>query len=400
MEILLRLVLFLMRIISWLVIPIFGSFVEKTPKITPIKNHILLLSATTLADKIRKREMKSETVVTAYIERIKEVNPILNAVVEDRFEDALQDAKAVDEYLNKTIIDPVQLEKTQPLLGVPITIKESCGVKGMSQACGSLQREGFRAAQDGAAVARIRRAGGIILLVSNTPEFCLYWESNNRITGRTNNPYHIKYSPGGSSGGEGALLGAGASIIGIGSDVAGSLRLPALLNGVFAHKCTANLVDSEGHFPNAQSDMGKFNFTVGPMVRYAEDLPLVFKVLTDHSFELGLDDQVDLKSLNIFHMFNAGASIAHVAVDSEIKQAINKCVTHLQHVCGANVDQFKFSMSNTMEITAAVLLYLNDLPNILGNPISDKQNDWLLFELLKYPFGCSKYSFNGLIFSF
>lgn len=150
-------------------------------------------------------------------------------------------------------------------------------------------------------------------------------------------------------------------------------------------------MDSEGHFPNAQSDMGKFNFTVGPMVRYAEDLPLVFKVLTDHSFELGLDDQVmfvfvfysykfdyifklqvDLKSLNIFHMFNAGASIAHVAVDSEIKQAINKCVTHLQHVCGANVDQFKFSMSNTMEITAAVLLYLNDLPNILGNPISDK----------------------------
>lgn len=110
----------------------------------------------------------------------------------------------------------------------------------MSHACGSLGREGFRAAQDGAAVARIRRAGGIILLVSNTPEFCLYWESNNRITGRTNNPYHTKYSPGGSSGGEGALLGAGASIIGIGSDVAGSLRLPGLLNGVFAHKCTAS----------------------------------------------------------------------------------------------------------------------------------------------------------------
>lgn len=76
--------------------------------------------------------MKSETIVTAYIERIKEVNPILNAVVEDRFEDALQDARNVDEYLNKTIIDPVQLEKTQPLLGVPITIKESCGVKGIS----------------------------------------------------------------------------------------------------------------------------------------------------------------------------------------------------------------------------------------------------------------------------
>lgn len=183
------------------------------------------------------RQLRSEDVVRAYIERIREVNPLINAVVEERFEAAIEEARKADALIAET--QPLWLIKNYPLLGVPCTVKESCSLRGAPLTGGSLARKGLRATTDGEAVAHIRAAGCIPLLVSNTPEYCLNWESYNHITGRTLNPYDNRRTAGGSSGGEGALIGSGASLFGVGSDVAGSIRVPAHCNGIFGHKPTA-----------------------------------------------------------------------------------------------------------------------------------------------------------------
>lgn len=108
----------------------------------------------------------------------------------------------------------------------------------MSHCVGNKSRAGTRAQEDSEAVRRLRAAGAVVLLVSNTPEYCLSWESSNLVTGRTSNPYDVTRTSGGSSGGEAALLGSGASVVGVGSDVAGSIRMPAMFSGVFGHKPT------------------------------------------------------------------------------------------------------------------------------------------------------------------
>lgn len=163
------------------------------------------------------QQVKSEEVIRQYIDRIKAVNPFLNAVGEDRFEDAIKEAVKADKMCSDMSL--IHLVKNYPLLGVPFTVKESCGLKGLPQYAGSVSRfaKGFRAQKDGVVVERLRAAGAIPLLVSNTPEFCMSWESYNHVNGRVLNPYHSGRTSGGSSGGEGALLGCGASLFGVGS---------------------------------------------------------------------------------------------------------------------------------------------------------------------------------------
>lgn len=170
--------------------------------------------------------------------RINLVNPIINAVAEDRFTDALKEAQEVDAMLAQENVDLEALKRTKPLLGIPVTIKENLQVKGLSATmCCKLYKD-VKAVEDGEATSRLRRAGAIILLVSTTPEFCLTIETYSKLYGVTRNPYNSLRSVGGSSGGEGALLGAGASLIGLGSDLAGSIRYPSAFNGVFGHKPT------------------------------------------------------------------------------------------------------------------------------------------------------------------
>lgn len=138
-------------------------------------------------------------VVQAYIKRIEEVNPLINAVIENRFQEALKEAEKVNEILEN--FTEQELETKYPLLGVPITIKGSIAVKGMDHTSG-MKHSQRRAAEDAVSVKRVRDAGAIPLLVSNVPELCLNWETSNKLIGSTANPYDTRRTPGGSSGGE------------------------------------------------------------------------------------------------------------------------------------------------------------------------------------------------------
>jgi fatty acid amide hydrolase 2 len=160
-----------------------------------------------------------------------------------------------------------------PLLGVPCTIKESFAVEGMPNAAGLVHRGEVRARADAPAVARLRAAGAIPISVTNTSEATMWIESSNHLYGRTNNAYNPKRTAGGSSGGEGAAVGAGFAPVGLGSDIGGSIRLPAFFNGVFGHKPSPGLVPCSGHFPAPSSNGTSAQMlAMGPLARRAEDL--------------------------------------------------------------------------------------------------------------------------------
>lgn len=168
----------------------------------PIEDKLLKIPATILAEKIRKQELSSVELVKCYIQRIQAVNPILNAVVKDRFDEALSEAKLVDKMLLARDMTEEELRMKKPLLGIPFTVKESIPVKGMSNNAGSAVFDRNCIDYDHEIVQQMQEAGAIPLVVTNTPELCMNWETSNKVTGRTVNPYDTRRTCGGSSGGE------------------------------------------------------------------------------------------------------------------------------------------------------------------------------------------------------
>ncbi|MBN2159408.1 MAG: amidase [Spirochaetes bacterium] len=234
---------------------------------------LLTMSGKQMAEMIRKGTLTSREAVEAHIERIQKVNPYINAVVKDRFEDARKEADAADRKVKSS-----KGKNLPPYHGVPCTIKEAYAFAGMPNTSGLMARKNIVAKEDATAVARLRKAGVIPLGVTNVPELCMWVETNNLIYGRTKNPYNTRRIAGGSSGGEGAIIGAGGSPFGLGSDIGGSIRMPSFFNGVFGHKPTGGLVAGTGHYPMAENDAARY-CTYGILSRRPEDLMPLIKII-------------------------------------------------------------------------------------------------------------------------
>ena len=162
--------------------------------------------------------------VQAHIDRVQQVNPLLNAMVADRFDTALAEARHAEARLAASREEGGS--NLPPFLGVPCTIKEFFSVQGLPKTGGMLAHKGRISDHDAPTVARLRQAGFIVLGVTNAPEGGLWMETTNLVYGRTNNPWDLRRTSGGSSGGEGALVAAGACPVGLGSDIGGSIRIP------------------------------------------------------------------------------------------------------------------------------------------------------------------------------
>ena len=285
-------------------------------------NHILTRSAVEIAEQIRRGEIRSIEAVDAAIARIEAVNPILNAMVQDRFDLARQEAKAADKRVQGGGDLP-------PMLGVPCTIKEAFALEGMPNTSGLVSRVGHVSDHDAVAVRRLRAAGAIPLGVTNISELCMWMESDNRVYGLTRNPYDPTRTVGGSSGGEGALVGAGAAPFGLGSDVGGSIRMPAFFCGVFGHKPTGGLVSNLGQFPCSINEGSRYLVT-GPICRRAADLMPLLRILAGPDPEdpsvvpwrLGDPDLVKPEKLRIFVVPDNGwLSVAPVLKDAQRRAA-------------------------------------------------------------------------------
>lgn len=292
--------------------------------------------------------MTSEEIISAYIARCKEVNPFVNAIVDERFELALEEAKQVDRMINANLKSVQQMEADTPILGLPVTVKESIAVKGLSHQAGRLLKRKHTASEDAPAVAEVKKHGGIILLVSNTPELCMLWETYNKVTGLTRNPYDLRRTPGGSSGGEAALISSGASLMGLGSDIAGSSRLPPMFTGIFGHKPSPYAVSTEGHVPKASTPNWAQFFTIAPITRYASDLPLLLHSMKDpNKAILSLASTVLVNDINCFYMPNDGPSGLTVPVDKDIEKAIIDVAAHFSGK-RVQIDDFKWALDISM----------------------------------------------------
>ena len=266
---------------------------------------LIFASATEQAKAIRDRQISSEELVRACIKRIEEVNPKLNAVVQLAAEAALEQARAADKALARG-------EIKGPLHGVPFTLKDAIETEGVICTGGTLGRASYVPKADATVVKRLRAAGAVLLGKTNCPEFGWAWESDNLIYGRTNNPYDLSLSPGGSSGGESALIAAGGSPLGLGSDAGGSVRFPAHCTGIAAIKPTSGRVPRTGHFPGPGGTLDAI-WQIGPLARSIEDLNTVLPIIAGVDWRdpaivpmpLGDAAQVDLKRLRVaFHTHN------------------------------------------------------------------------------------------------
>ena len=229
-------------------------------------------SAGELAESLQKREVSALELADQFIDRIEALDGELNAVPVRDFARAREAARQVDAALARG--------ERLPLLGVPVTIKESYNVAGLSTTWGIPAAKDFIPPEDALAVSRLKAAGAIVLGKTNVPLGLGDWQSYNDIYGTTNNPWDRTRSPGGSSGGSSAALAAGFGPLSLGSDIGGSLRVPAHFCGVCAHKPTFDLVPFRGHTPpGVPAWAGTYLAVLGPMARSVDDLVLALDII-------------------------------------------------------------------------------------------------------------------------
>jgi len=232
------------------------------------------------------------------------------------------------------------VERRGLLHGIPVTVKDSFDMAGQVTRCGSPARPEAPAERDSAVVARLRGAGAVILGRTNTSELLGDYECNNPITGRTNNPWDLARTPGGSSGGEAAAIAACCSAGGIGSDGGGSIRIPAGFCGIAGLKTTPGRIPATGHFPALGYPFGLVT-TVGPMARTAKDLRLLFSALAGYSEEDPLSVPTPLcePPLEAFRI-GAWEQFYNVPVADDVAQAFSRAAAMLE-VQGFAADEFE-----------------------------------------------------------
>ena len=242
------------------------------------------LSALLAAKKVSAVELAEDTIA-----RIERLDSKANAVCVRDFTRGLDAAKAADAALARG--------EKKPLLGIPMTVKESFNVAGLPTTWGFPPQKDFIASEDALAITRVKESGAVILGKTNVPVALADWQSYNDIYGTTNNPYNLGRTPGGSSGGSSAALAAGFGALSLGSDIGGSLRVPAYYCGIYAHKPTFNLAPSRGHTPPPlpplpfERDLS----VIGPMARSAADCALLLDVIAGPDpIDMGVAYRLDL----------------------------------------------------------------------------------------------------------
>ncbi len=311
-------------------------------------------SATDLARAIRSGETSSAEVVDAHIERLERFAWI-NAVIARRFDEARAEAAEAD----RRVAAAGAGDDLPEFLGVPCTIKESIAVRGMPNSAGVVARADYRSPASAPAAERFLASGAILLGVTNLSELTMWVESENRLYGRTRNPYDARRTAGGSSGGEGAAIGSGGSPIGIGTDIGGSIRLPAFFNGVFGHKPSPGLVPNSGHFPPGPTGEAMRMLGLGPLARRAEDLMPVLRQIagpdpsdpSTRAMELGDPADVSLGGLRVAVTERA----SFFPASRELRDARSRAAATLATE-GAEIEQVPMkTMRRALELYLAVL---------------------------------------------
>jgi fatty acid amide hydrolase 2 len=411
---------------------------RKQGKLPAIAEPLLLRPAHQLSQMIKDGQLSAVRLCQLASERIKQCHPYINSMAQERFGEALEEAKRIDRLLDELrsgaraeheLSADERAMVGSPLLGVPISVKESIQVKGMRNSCGMWDRRSAVADQDAVVVSNVRRFGMVPICTSNVPECTLYWaDCQNHVYGRSRNPYDLARITGASSGGEGGLLGSASSWLGIGSDIGGSLRIPAHYCGVYAHKPTPFLVSSEGTYPPMKPARLRL-FTLGPMTRYASDLrPLLKCLMLDEANpkqdtyyehqprDIGerrqqvlakLDEQVDLSKLKVFYFnFNETSQLKgkqSVRVQDELMRGQQELLEHLVAKYNSSIEEINLDKYfKQIMITWQCMMKCGG-KNVRDGTYEDNEInqqfgiDSLMMEFIKMPLGLSKHTKESLL---
>ena len=294
------------------------------------------LPAVEMAEQIRRKKLSPVELAEAHLAKIEKLNPRLNAFVYVDAERVRREARATEDAVMRG-------EALGPLHGVPISIKSCVEVAGMRFEAGTRLRAGFVGARDAPLVARLRHAGAIVLGVTNTPELLMAWETDNLLYGRTNSPWDLECTPGGSSGGEAAAIASGMSAGGVGSDGGGSIRVPAHFSGICGLKPTPGRIPSTGHFPASGGPFALIG-VVGPMARTVADLRALFEVMQGPDdgdtcaapVPLRWPNDSEVRNLRVGYFEDDGRT----PVTPETRAAVRKAAQALQ-AAGFQVEPFR-----------------------------------------------------------
>lgn len=370
-------------------------------------HELLSLSGVDIAKRIAAKQVSPSEVLEAHISRIEQVNPKLNAMVENDFARARKTAREQTEILMSGSASDLPV-----FFGVPFTVKEMLSYAGMKRTGGSIHHRDSVMDWDASILERMRKAGAIPMGTTNVPELGFWFETFNPVYGRTNNPYDTGRTCGGSSGGEGSLIGAGASPFGLGSDIGGSIRIPAFFCGVFGHKPSRYWLPLTGHFPYGREEFGdlllkdKYPFTsVGPLSRRAADLNPLMQVMA------GADahDRETLKDVSLLKdergwvgrkVLICPEPAFHGArrADFEMAQVVRNCGKLFEEL-GANVEELdsRFFVRGTQLWFAALKnSKTKDLYQTLMGP---EKSLSIGKELMKLALGRADYTLPNLIVS-
>src|SRR6202521_4105505 len=289
-----------------------------------------------ITQEIRSKKISPVEIIELHLKRIEALQPKLNAFVHLDPESAREQARAAESL----VLRGAQLG---PLHGVPLTIKSCIDVAGWLCPAGSLLRKTYVANLDAPLVSRLKAAGAILLGNTNTPEFLMAYETNNRLTGKTSNPWDLTHSAGGSSGGEAAAIAAGCSAGGVGSDGGGSIRVPAHFCGICGLKPTPGRIPSTGHFPKAGGPFALIG-VVGPMARTVEDVRTLFEVMAGWDDVDPCSAPVEVREIHETAVLSVSIGFfeddGRTPVTRETRSAVGRAASLLSS-CGFRVDSFR-----------------------------------------------------------
>lgn len=357
----------------------------------PLQRKSILLdySVEELAKMIRTREVTCYEVVRTYIDRINEINPIINAVIEGPFVEALDEAKNIDDRIRQGLVSENEFAQ-KPFLGIPFTTKDSTAVKDKLHTLGITARRNVRAKEDAEVIRLVKEAGAIIIATSSIPEINRWQETRNNLIGQTNNPYDSRRTVGGSSGGEAALIAGCGSAFGIGTDIGGSIRMPAFYCGIYGHKPTSGVVNMRGCSLRTGRETSTM-VVAGPMTRYASDMRPIMKVLVGPkgSAALKLDEKTDVKKLRYFYI-DCSRDIRCSPVHPLLKRAMGRVVDYFQEIAPSGVK--KVTLTGTDQSSKMWRYWMTQEPASFSNLLGNGKQLSPLVELAKKLAGNSEYT--------
>lgn len=324
-------------------------------------------SATDMLQALRAQRISAVELLDLHLGRIARYNPQLNAIVTPNHDVARQAAQTADEAR--------ALGAEKPLLGLPHTLKDCIYAQGLPTTGGLPERAGAIAEEDAPTAARMRAAGGVLLGKTNVPPYAADWQSDNPLFGRSNNPWDLERTPGGSTGGGAAAVTAGLTPLEFGGDMAGSIRIPAAFCGIYGHKPSELVVPRRGHFPGPNvTNPATAMYVQGPLARSAEDLELALDVIAGADVGEDVAWRLELPPARHANLSDYRVAVLPpldwLPVDDEIVAAQDRLATQLGQA-GAHVQQTQpEALGDLREYHRIYSLLLSALNNV-GRPAED-----------------------------